>query len=268
MSAFKINDNLQLKTLQPADALALAALVKDNLPQLQPWLLWAVDDYDVGHAGDFIRQNLDNTSKYKAPSYGIFYQNELVGCIGFVKIERENKLAEIGYWISAEHEGKGIITACTRALIEYCFDELRLGRVEIRAAASNKRSRAVPERLGFKLAAQHKDIHPLPGERVDDLVIYTTSAGEWKKFLATDETKSSVTFKEKLVRLFRRETTSKEFIPVIDGLRFLAITMVLLFHLDGYIKEKSAALSFTPVSETLSRIPDFFVFGFQGVQLF
>jgi peptidoglycan/LPS O-acetylase OafA/YrhL/RimJ/RimL family protein N-acetyltransferase len=266
MPEFKISENLELRLPQEADVLALAALVKDNLPHLKPWMLWAVDDYNISHASEFIRQNLDGTSKYKAPSYGIFYENELIGCIGFVKIENENKLAEIGYWISAEHEGKGIITACTRVLSEYCFNTLKLDRVEIHAAASNERSRAVPERLNFKLIAQHKDKHPLPGDRVDDLVVYEMRAGDWK---AVDEAESAKpTFKEHVVRLFRRETSSKEFIPVIDGLRFLAIAMVLVFHLDGYVKEKSSALTFAPTNETLAQVPNVFIFGFQGVELF
>jgi peptidoglycan/LPS O-acetylase OafA/YrhL/RimJ/RimL family protein N-acetyltransferase len=265
MPAFKINENLELRILREEDVLVLAALVKDNLPHLRPWMIWAVDDYNVEHAQIFIRQNLDNTSKYKAPSYGIFYENELVGIIGFVKIEREKKQAEIGYWISAEHQGKGLISECTRALTEYCFVMLKLDRVEIRAAASNDRSRAVPERLGFKLDGQFKDKHQLPG-RTDDLVIYAISARNWKTNEKTENTKP--TFKERLIRLFRRETSSKEFIPVIDGLRFLAIGMVLAFHLDGYVREKSAALSFSPVNSSLAQIPDIFIFGFQGVQLF
>ncbi|HEV7645798.1 MAG TPA: GNAT family N-acetyltransferase [Pyrinomonadaceae bacterium] len=265
MPEFKINDNLELRTLQEEDVLVLAGLVKENLPHLQPWMLWAVDDYDARHAGDFIRQNLANTSKYKAPSYGIFYEGELIGCIGFVKLDVESRLAEIGYWISAEHEGKGLITECTRTLIEYCFDELNIARIEIRAAASNERSRAIPEKFGFKLTGQFKDEHPLPDSKIDDLVIYEITAREWRSL---SNKQFHVKFKEMLIRLFRRETSSKEFIPVIDGLRFLAIAMVLVFHLDGYIKEKSAALSFAPVSDSLAKVPDIFIFGFQGVQLF
>lgn len=266
MPVFKINENLELRILREEDVKELASLVKENLPHLQPWMLWAVDEYDIEHAQTFIRQNLDNISTDKPPTYGIFYQGELSGCIGFVKLDRvKKKQAEIGYWISAEHQGKGLITECTRALTAYCFDTLKLDRVEIHSAASNVRSRAVPERLGFKLTRQFKDDHPLPGGRFDDQVDYEMSAREWgslpnKKFTAK--------FKEMLVRLFRRETTSKEFIPVIDGLRFLAIMMVMMFHLDGYIKQKSAALSFAPANETLAQVPDIFIFGFQGVHLF
>jgi peptidoglycan/LPS O-acetylase OafA/YrhL len=58
---------------------------------------------------------------------------------------------------------------------------------------------------------------------------------------------------EKLVKLFRRETLSTEFIPVIDGLRFLAIAMVVLFHCSP-----------------TTRYPgeNYLPFGHQGVQLF
>jgi peptidoglycan/LPS O-acetylase OafA/YrhL len=71
-----------------------------------------------------------------------------------------------------------------------------------------------------------------------------------------------------LVRLFRRETTSKEFFPVIDGLRFLALFMVLMFHMDGYIKDKSSAMTFSQYDETFAQIPDVFIYMSQGVELF
>jgi peptidoglycan/LPS O-acetylase OafA/YrhL len=73
---------------------------------------------------------------------------------------------------------------------------------------------------------------------------------------------------ELLIRLFRRETTSKEFIPVIDGLRFLAILMVVLFHADAYIKERAATLQYSTEGLWFAKIPDVFYFMDQGVQLF
>ncbi|MGH9819227.1 MAG: acyltransferase family protein, partial [Pyrinomonadaceae bacterium] len=69
-----------------------------------------------------------------------------------------------------------------------------------------------------------------------------------------------------IVRLFRRETVSTEFIPVIDGLRFLAILMVVLYHINAYILEKSSSLVTTPYFFNSSA--NIFAFGHQGVQLF
>lgn len=71
-----------------------------------------------------------------------------------------------------------------------------------------------------------------------------------------------------MVRLFRRETTSKEFIPVIDGLRFLSILMVVMFHTDGYVKTKAAEFGIAAGEGLLAQAPNPFVFMGHGVKLF
>jgi peptidoglycan/LPS O-acetylase OafA/YrhL len=43
----------------------------------------------------------------------------------------------------------------------------------------------------------------------------------------------------RLIAALSRVTSSGEFIPIIDGLRFVAIVSVLLYHLFGYVLEKS-----------------------------
>jgi peptidoglycan/LPS O-acetylase OafA/YrhL len=69
-----------------------------------------------------------------------------------------------------------------------------------------------------------------------------------------------------LVRL-SRETSSGRFIPQMDGLRFVAIAMVILFHLNGYLLAKSSLhhLGSSSESDWLAQIA---VVGFRGVELF
>jgi peptidoglycan/LPS O-acetylase OafA/YrhL len=70
---------------------------------------------------------------------------------------------------------------------------------------------------------------------------------------------------DSLVRALSRETSSGRFIPEMDGLRFAAIAMVVLFHLNGYQTVKSKL--FYPVTPT-DWIAQAAYVGFHGVELF
>ena len=77
--------------------------------------------------------------------------------MGFNKIVEKSRRAEIGYWISEEYAGRGIMTDCVRALTSFGFRELKLHRIEIHCSRNNKKSVAIPERLGFTLEGIFRD---------------------------------------------------------------------------------------------------------------
>ena len=58
-----------------------------------------------------------------------------------------NKRTSIGYYLAFQK--KGIMTRCTKALIQYVYEEYDINRIEIRMSTKNKKSRAIPIRLGF-----------------------------------------------------------------------------------------------------------------------
>jgi peptidoglycan/LPS O-acetylase OafA/YrhL len=69
-----------------------------------------------------------------------------------------------------------------------------------------------------------------------------------------------------LLGRFARETSTGRFIPQLDGLRFVAIAMVVLFHLNGYVASYSpVAFSTPPEHDRLSLL---LVHGHYGVQFF
>ena len=72
---------------------------------------------------------------------------QYVGVISFNKIDGAS--AEIGYWISENYQGKGIIRRAVKLLIEYGFQDLNLATVNIQFATNNLKSHAVAQRLGF-----------------------------------------------------------------------------------------------------------------------
>ncbi|BEL02713.1 GNAT family protein [Actinoplanes sichuanensis] len=59
--------------------------------------------------------------------------------------------AELGFWIDADVEGRGLVRRAVGAVLGHAFGELGLHRVEMRTLTTNDRSRHLAERLGFTL---------------------------------------------------------------------------------------------------------------------
>ena len=93
--------------------------------------------------------------------------------IGYHQVDRINRSVEIGYWLSADYQGRGIIARACRFLVNYAFTEMGLTRVVIRCAVGNHKSCAVPERLGFKKEGVLRQAEWLYDHFVD-LVVYAT----------------------------------------------------------------------------------------------
>lgn len=85
---------------------------------------------------------------------------------------------EIGYWIDAQWEGKGLVTEAARALCVVAFELMGAQRVEIRCAPTNHRSSAVPERLGFHLDGVLRRIGINGSGNSEDRMIWTLLASE------------------------------------------------------------------------------------------
>jgi peptidoglycan/LPS O-acetylase OafA/YrhL len=78
-------------------------------------------------------------------------------------------------------------------------------------------------------------------------------------------------FPDHIQRSLSRETSSGRFIPEMDGLRFMAIAMVVLYHLNGYLMAKTTFYEHGSY-EHGSVAPDSLcraaLVGFHGVELF
>ncbi len=96
-----------------------------------------------------------------------------------MRINRPNDAAELGYWIDADTQGRGVVTRATRALTTAAFGRLGLNRVEIRAGTENLRSRAVPQRLGFVLEGVRRSSEKV-GDRFLDHAVYSMLAADWR----------------------------------------------------------------------------------------
>lgn len=125
-----------------------------------------------------LRDGLSRFAEGTAIDAGIWDRGVLVGFVGLFGIDLAFKSAEIGYWIGQGAERRGLITRAARAMLRHAFDELKLHRVELRCAATNARSIAVAERLGFRLEGRLVKADRIRGEWIDFL-IYGQLEEEW-----------------------------------------------------------------------------------------
>jgi ribosomal-protein-serine acetyltransferase len=138
-----------LRLFEEADAEALERTVEANRAYLAEWLPWAGTTFGAEARREFIRRAARQHAAGDGFQAAIADAGEIAGAVGFHAIDRVHSATSIGYWLAADRQGRGIVTAAVRALVAHAFDVWGLHRVEIRVAVGNERSAAIPRRLGF-----------------------------------------------------------------------------------------------------------------------
>jgi ribosomal-protein-serine acetyltransferase len=165
-----VSDHLHLRVLEEADAAELHALVEANRNHLSEWMPWASRQTFERTAG-YIRSARQRHAENQGFETALVVDDRIVGAVGIANVDWIARSANIGYWISAEYQGRGHMSAAVRALIDHAFGEMGLHRVEIRATEGNVRSRAIPERLGFRCEGRLREAEHVRDE-YHDLVVY------------------------------------------------------------------------------------------------
>lgn len=179
MLAFRVNREMTLQILGLEHAYPLFRCVVQNRGHLQRWFNWvgemrAVDDMEA-----FILESWDQAKEGREYHFGIWWQERLIGVIGAHSIDPWVKSGEIGYWLVRWAQGYGLMTQAVSAMLKFLFVEQHLNRIEIRCAHTNKRSQAIPKRLGFRLAGLFRQAERV-GHQLEDLLVFELLKSEWE----------------------------------------------------------------------------------------
>ena len=145
----KINTNLSLELINYSHAQPIFEMVDKNRAHLSPWLPFVDRMQTVEFAENFVKGTLQRNKEGQEWAFVIIEKGEIVGRIGVYKIDNQNKIGEIGYWLIENLQGKGIVTSSCKALIQFCFNDLKLNRIEIKCGTENLKSKSIPEKLNF-----------------------------------------------------------------------------------------------------------------------
>jgi RimJ/RimL family protein N-acetyltransferase len=147
---------LRLCSLGPEHAAQVQSVVTANKEHLQVWLPWVRSEPLTFEARlELLRGMRHNFAGGIDFVYGIFESSsgDYVGGAGLHRRLGPGAL-EIGYWIAAEREGRGLVTEAVAALVIASFELMTMERLEIRCSPANVRSRKVAERAGFRFAGK------------------------------------------------------------------------------------------------------------------
>jgi ribosomal-protein-serine acetyltransferase len=173
----RIDDALELRPCDHRDAAELYAIVDRNRAHLRPWMTWIDTTNDVEDTRKFITRSLEQHARNEGFHCGIWHDGRIVGVVGLVYLNWDHRRAEVGYWLAEDAQGLGIMTRACRRVVDHLFD-LGVNRVEIRCGGENLRSRAVAERLGFKLEGLIRQVQYIRDHFIDHAV-YGMLADEW-----------------------------------------------------------------------------------------
>nr|WP_251025945.1 GNAT family protein [Bacillus sp. ISL-47] len=176
--SLKVDKNIELQLFQLHHSEDLFNLVDSNRKHLREWLPWVDNMASPVQYHSIIPMWLKQFADNNGFNAGIRYRGRLAGSIGFHQIDWHNGQTSIGYYLAKGFEGKGIMTRSVQAMVNHAFIDLKLNRVEIRCGVKNLKSRAIPERLGFKQEGIIRD-GELLYNRYHDLAVYGMLAREW-----------------------------------------------------------------------------------------
>jgi RimJ/RimL family protein N-acetyltransferase len=145
-------DTVVLRRYRLTDGAALKDAIAASLDSLRPWMPWAQTAPTDASVMAFLGPSVAQFGGDAAANYAITLpdSDRFVGGCGLMSRIGPGSL-EIGYWVHAGYQRRGIATASARLLTDAAFALPGVHRVEIHCDEANIASAGVPRTLGFRL---------------------------------------------------------------------------------------------------------------------
>jgi RimJ/RimL family protein N-acetyltransferase len=171
-----VTERMVVRCYDPADAPLLKDAVDSSIDHLVPWMPWALEEpQTLEEKTELLRSFRGQFDLGQNYVYGLFSRDESaqVGGSGF-HLRVGDDAFEIGYWIRASEDGKGLATEATAALTRVGFEVCEIDRIEIHVEPANEKSARIPQKLGYVEEARlRRRLYAAPGGEPRDTVIFS-----------------------------------------------------------------------------------------------
>lgn len=144
-----LTPRLALRPVRMSDAEDLYEYSRD--PEVARHVLWDAHR-SIHQTREYIRYLI---RQYRSASPSTFVialrdSGKVIGTIGFMWVQMENRSAEVGYSLSRAHWNQGFMSEALRAVVEFGFTRLNLNRIEAQHECDNPASGHVMANAGMR----------------------------------------------------------------------------------------------------------------------
>jgi ribosomal-protein-serine acetyltransferase len=157
---------LEVRAWRVSDVPALARAIAENVEHLRPFMPWVAQEplADEERAAMVRGWEQDRLAGGDLV-LGVFEGGRVVGGTGaHTNRTRAEDGIEIGYWLGADAQGRGLMTRVVAALTQVLLAHPGITHVEIRHDEANTRSAAIPPRCGYRLVGREERTVQAPAE--------------------------------------------------------------------------------------------------------
>jgi len=168
-----------LRPIQASDAEPLYQLIKDKaiaqfvaLPQ----------PYRRKDMTEFLRKTAKTRKEgsYYLFAIRLYNRPEPIGAIDIHGLGPKSSSCSLGFWLGKPYWNQGIMTQAVKLVIQFCFDRLKLHRVNITHSEGNDGSRRVIEKCWFRREGMSREAMLLHG-KWHDVVNYGLLEQEYRQ---------------------------------------------------------------------------------------
>lgn len=129
--------------------------------------------YTPQNAKDFMRFALQENTSGSALIQVICVEEKMIGLISLKNIDKNDRHAEVGYWLCEKEWGGGYMTQALKLMTKQGFGELKLQKIYAFVCVENPGSQKVLQKAGYEREATLKKHKKWKGRKWADVEIYS-----------------------------------------------------------------------------------------------
>ncbi len=155
-SLFLTTQELKLRPLEPTDVELLWPDISD--PEISKYMAWEAHT-DKAQTRAFLQGEITRRTSGNGMTWGIFKDGAFCGIVSLIALTRSHRAltynkAELAYWLGRAHQGRGMMTAAVRRVMQFAFQELGLHKLCVSHFGDNIASQRLIQRCGFRYVGE------------------------------------------------------------------------------------------------------------------